>query len=373
MELYEADSVVIGAGAVGLAVARALALAGAEVLVLEATGSIGTGISSRNSEVIHAGIYYPAGSLKALCCVEGRHQLYRYVDSHKVPHRRCGKLIVATSAHEAPRLEEIAAHARANGVDDLEALDGAAAAALEPALRSVAALLSPSTGIFDSHAYMLALQGDLEDLGGAVAFHAPVERIEPEAQGRLGVLVGGDAPVTVLARQVVNSAGLQATRIAERSPALADAPPPALRYARGNYFALQGRAPFSHLIYPVPEPGGLGVHLTLDMAGQARFGPDVEWIEAEDYEVAAERGDVFYAAVRRYWPALPDKALVADYAGIRPKLFRGGEAITDFVIETVHEHGVQGLVNLYGIESPGLTSSLAIGERVRDILDTTGA
>ena len=362
----EFDCVVIGAGVVGLAVARALALLGREVLVLEAVGAIGTGTSSRNSEVIHAGIYYPQGSLKARLCVAGKQQLYAYAAERGVPHRRCGKLIVATSPAQVGELEAIVAKARANGVDDLAILDAAQARALEPQLACVAAILSPSTGIVDSHALMLSLQGDLENAGGVLALKSAVAR---GVCGQGAIELFAQDGTALRCAVVVNAAGLSAPGLAGRFEGLpADAVPPA-HYAKGNYFTLSGRAPFSHLIYPVPEAAGLGVHLTLDLGGQAQFGPDVEWVDSpDDLVVDPARGDGFYAEVRKYWPALPDGALLPGYAGIRPKISGPGEPARDFLIQGPAEHGVPGLVNLFGIESPGLTSSLAIADHVAELL-----
>ncbi|MCB2099734.1 MAG: NAD(P)/FAD-dependent oxidoreductase [Rhodobacterales bacterium] len=357
------DCLVIGAGVVGLAVARRLALAGREVVVLEAQGAIGTGISALNSEVIHAGIYYPPGSLKARLCVAGRQALYAYCADHGVPHRRCGKLIVATSEGQLAALDDLATKARANGVDDLEALSGARARAREPALRAHAALLSPSTGIVDSHALMLAYQGDAEAHGAMVALGSPV--LDGQVlDGGFRLNVGGDSPATVTCRTLVNSAGLGAQAVAGALAGLDPARVPPRHLAKGHYFALTGRAPFRHLIYPVPEAAGLGVHLTLDLAGQARFGPDVKWVTAEDYAPDPDRAEGFYTAIRTYWPALPDGALHPDYTGIRPKIQAPGEPAADFLIQGPADHGVPGLVNLFGIESPGLTASLAIAQEV---------
>ncbi len=361
--MEEIDCVVIGAGVVGLAVARALAMSGREVVVLEAADAIGTGTSSRNSEVIHAGIYYPQGSLKARLCVAGKEALYAYCASHGVPHRRCGKLIVATTPAQVATLESIRAKASANGVDDLRLLDRDGVARLEPEVQAAAALLSPSTGIVDSHALMLALQGDAEAAGAMVAFVTPVLGGRATAEG-LELHIGGTEPGTWRARTVINSAGLHAQALAGAIEGLAPAHVPPTFYAKGNYFTLSGRASFSHLIYPVPESAGLGVHLTLDLNGQARFGPDVEWIPHIHYPVDPARGDAFYTAVRKYWPGLRDGALQPDYAGIRPKLGGPDVAASDFVIEGPAMHGVPGLVNLFGIESPGLTASLAIADHV---------
>ncbi|VVE40360.1 NAD(P)/FAD-dependent oxidoreductase [Pandoraea nosoerga] len=363
------DCVVIGAGVVGLAVARALAQAGREVIILESERAIGTGTSSRNSEVIHGGIYYPPGSRKATLCVEGKHRLYEYCVSHGVAHRRCGKLIVATNDHQLDELEAIAANARASGVDDLQWLTAAEVARREPALRTFGALLSPSTGIVDSHGLMLALLGDAQRDGAMLAFESRVTRarVGSPAGIELDVQTQGETS-TLLAKTVVNSAGLHAVDLARRFEGLAPAHVPPRYYAKGSYFSCTQRAPFSHLIYPVPEPGGLGVHLTLDLGGQARFGPNVEWIDDIDYTVKPSDGDGFYEAVRRYWPTLADGALQPGYAGIRPKISGPGEPAADFRIDGPAVHGVAGLVNLFGIESPGLTASLAIAEAVRAAL-----
>jgi L-2-hydroxyglutarate oxidase LhgO len=361
------DCVVVGAGVVGLAVTRALALAGREVIVLEAAEGIGTETSSRNSEVIHAGIYYPKGSLMARTCVEGRRKLYAYCAEHGVPHRNCGKLIVATSPQESELLASIKGRAEANGVEGMQLLSGNAATQLEPNLHCTAALLSPATGIVDSHSYMLALQGDAEERGAMLAFHSPIENGRASEHG-IEIEVGGAEPMTVRTRTLVNSAGLHAPKLAQ---GIAGMPPdkiPTAYYAKGNYFTLAGRSPFSRLIYPVPVPGGLGVHITVDLGGQAKFGPDVEWIEPGDggidYAVDPNRADKFYAAVRKYWPALKDGTLQPGYAGIRPKIVPQGAPGQDFVIQGPAEHGVPGLINLFGIESPGLTASLALADRV---------
>lgn len=366
----EVGAVVVGAGVVGLAVARALALAGHEVIVLEREGQIGSHTSARNSEVIHAGIYYPRDSAKAAFCLAGREALYDFCASHGVAHRRLGKIIVAGAA-EADRLGGIAAAAAANGVDDLEPLDAGDLARMEPALRGVAGLLSPSTGIIDSHGYMLALQGEAEDHGAVVALRTAFLGAEPRPGGGFVVEAEGeDGRIRIASRILVNAAGLWAGEAAAR---IAGLPAPHRReifYCKGNYFTLTGRAPFGHLIYPVPERDGLGVHLTLDLAGQARFGPDTEWIEDIDYGLDPARGQGFYAAIRSYWPDLADGALVPGYTGIRPKLAPAGGPATDFQVEGPEVHGLPGLVNLYGIESPGLTSSLAlagaVAERLRD-------
>jgi len=349
----------VGAGIVGLALARRLARAGRDVIILEACDRFGTGASSRNSEVIHSGIYYAKGSLKARLCVEGREALYAYCAEHGVDHRRCGKLIVAAEASQVEALRLLHARGLANGVDDLEWLEGSAAQAMEPGLRCVAALHSPSTGILDSHGAMKALLQDAEDAGAMLALRSPVVGGAATPDG-IALEIGGDSPMTLLASQVFNCAGLGANRLA-RALCGPEAVPP-LHLAKGSYFALGGRAPFSRLVYPVPEAAGLGVHLTLDLGGQARFGPDVEWVAAEDYDVDSRRADSFYAAIRSYWPALPDGALQPAYAGIRPKLQGPGEPARDFLVQGPEAHGVPGLVNLLGIESPGLTSCLALAD-----------
>jgi L-2-hydroxyglutarate oxidase LhgO len=363
------DCVVVGAGAVGLAVARALALAGREVIVIEAAEGIGTGTSSRNSEVIHAGIYYPKGSLMARTCVEGRRKLYEYCKAHDVPHRNCGKLIVATNTQEDEMLASIKGRAEANGVEGMRFLTAAEAQALEPNLQCTGALFSQSTGIIDSHTYMLALQGDLEANGGMIAFNSPFERGKVAADG-IEIEVGGAEPMKLRTRLLVNSGGLHAPLLARKIDGMPSDKVPTAYYAKGNYFTLTGRSPFTRLIYPVPVPGGLGVHITVDMGGQAKFGPDVEWIdpsspETIDYTVDPHRADKFYAAVRKYWPGLKDGALQPGYAGIRPKIVPAGAPAQDFVIQGPGEHGVPGLINLFGIESPGLTASLALAEEVR--------
>ncbi len=361
------EAVVLGAGVVGLAVARALALSGREVLVLEAAGGIGTVTSSRNSEVVHAGIYYPTGSLKARLCVAGRRLLYDYCASHGVPVRKLGKLIVASDPAESARLEKIRAQAAANGVD-LVLLSGDEASAMEPALRVDSALHSPETGIVDSHALMLAYQGEMEAAGGTVAVHAPLLGGEVTDTG-IRLDVGGEAPMQIECGILVNAVGLHAPEVARSIAGIPAQSIPRAYFCKGSYYGLQGRAPFSRLIYPVPEPGGLGVHLTLDLGGQARFGPDVEWVEREAYDVDLGRAAGFYDAIRRYWPALPDGALVPGYAGIRPKISGPHEPAADFALLGQTVHGVPGLVNLFGIESPGLTASLAIGQAVLEALD----
>jgi L-2-hydroxyglutarate oxidase LhgO len=361
--MEQVECVVVGAGVVGIAVARALALAGHEVLVLEAAEAIGTGTSSRNSEVIHAGIYYVANSAMARLCVRGKSLLYGFCAERGVPFRNCGKLIVATTDEESAQLDAIRARAAANRVGDLRKLDAAEARALEPNLACVAALLSPSTGIVDSHGFMLAMQGEAEAAGAAFVFHSPVEGGAATADG-LVLDIGGADPMRLAARLVINSAGLSAPALARHISGMPADRVPTPYYAKGNYFTLAGRSPFSRLIYPVPVAGGLGVHLTIDLGGQARFGPDVEWVETLDYTVDPRRADGFYAAIRTYWPDLPDGALQPGYAGIRPKIVPPSVAKQDFLIQGPAAHGVSGLVNLFGIESPGLTAALAIGEEV---------
>ncbi|MFN3077144.1 MAG: NAD(P)/FAD-dependent oxidoreductase [Alphaproteobacteria bacterium] len=364
------ECVVIGAGVVGLAVARALALTGREVVVLEREGAIGTGISARNSEVIHGGLYYPTGSLKGRLCVTGREALYRYCQDRSLPHRRCGKLIVATDTTQVEALRGLMTRGLANRVVDLAWLEAKAARALEPALSCVAAIHSPSTGIIDAHALMLSLQGDAEAAGAVVALHSPVTGAEMGGSGeaRIVLEVGGSQPARLACRQVVNAAGLSAPDLARHFQGLAPEWVPPSYLSKGNYFLLAGRAPFQRLIYPIPEPDALGVHLTLDLAGQARFGPDVEWVEAIDYRVDPNRSADFYGEVRRYWPDLPDGALMPGYAGIRPKIVPRGAPAADFQVQGPTEHGIDGLVNLFGIESPGLTSCLALADLVVDKL-----
>jgi L-2-hydroxyglutarate oxidase LhgO len=364
--MEQVEAVVIGAGVVGLAVGRALALSGREVMVLESENAIGTGTSSRNSEVIHAGIYYPAGSLKARLCVQGKYMLYAYCAERGVAHQRLGKLIVATSPEQVQALDGIVAKAAANGVHDLQKLSAAEAQALEPALACEAALLSPSTGVVDSHGLMLALQGDMENAGGLLALVSPVQRIGVKhGTATHPIRVTTQDGTELACKVLVNAAGLNAVALAERMDGLDKYLLPSAHFAKGNYFTLSGKAPFSRLIYPVPEKAGLGVHLTLDLGGQAKFGPDVQWVEdPTDLQVDPRRGDAFYAEVRKYWPGLADGALQAGYAGMRPKINAPHEAAADFMIQGPAEHGVPGLVNLLGIESPGLTSSLAIAQEV---------
>jgi L-2-hydroxyglutarate oxidase LhgO len=359
----EVEVVVVGAGVIGLAAARALALEGHEVIVLERADGIGSETSSRNSEVIHGGLYYPPGSLKATSCVAGRQRLYAYCREHGVPHAALGKLIVATEESEIPGVEKIDAAARANGVGNLEWLSASEARRLEPELHCVAALLSPSTGIIDSHALMLAYQGEAEAAGAFVAFRSPVLSGLVLGDG-FELAVGGVDPTRIRCRILVNAAGLFAPSLARTIDGVPPHSIPPAYFCRGVYFTLSGKTPFRHLIYPVPVPGGLGVHITLDLAGQARFGPDVEWIDRVDYAVDPRRGDGFYAAVRRYWPGLRDGALQPGYAGIRPKISGPDEPAADFIVQGPGEHGIPGLVNLYGIESPGLTASLPLADEV---------
>jgi L-2-hydroxyglutarate oxidase LhgO len=358
------ECVVAGAGVVGLAIARRLALAGREVILLEAAKAIGTGTSSRNSEVIHAGIYYPRGSLMARSCVAGRRALYAYCREKGIAHAACGKLIVACDEEEVQKLGAIAQRAALNGVHDLRQLTAAEARMMEPALHCHGALLSPSTGIIDSHGYMLALQGDFEAAGGTIAFETPVMEIRTGFE----VVTGGPAPYALRSRMFVNAAGLEAPALARRIAGLAPRLVPREYFAKGSYFTIPGRAPFSQLIYPVPMAGGLGVHLTLDLAGQTRFGPDVEWVDEIDYRVDPGRAAGFYADIRRYWPDLPDGALTPAYAGIRPKIVPPDVAVQDFIIQGPGAHGLPGLVNLFGIESPGLTASLALADIVAEML-----
>jgi L-2-hydroxyglutarate oxidase LhgO len=381
--MEQVDTVVIGAGVVGLAVARALALAGREVMVIEKEGAIGQGVSSRNSEVIHGGLYYPTGSLKAQLCVRGKELLYAYLQERGLPHQRCGKLMVATDASQLPKLAAIQAQAAANGVP-VQRLSRDQARVLEPQLECIAALHSPSTGIVSSHDLMTSLQGDLENAGGMVVLATEVQSMAFFEGNRAFPLVlsarsatdsGADEePMRLACQQVINAAGLYAPLLARRMQGLNPATIAQDHYAKGNYYALTGKAPFKHLIYPVPEAAGLGVHLTLDLGGQAKFGPDVQWLQGItdpaqiDYNVDPRRADAFYAEVRKYWPALQDGQLTPSYSGVRPKISGPSEAAADFCIQGADVHRLQGLVNLYGIESPGLTSCLAIGDYVVGML-----
>lgn len=358
-ELDRVDVAVIGAGVVGLAVARALALAGREVVVIEAERMFGSHTSARNSEVIHAGIYYPQGSLKAKLCVEGKVSLYEYCRARGVAHQNVGKLIVATRDEDLAALAKIREHAAQNGVTDLRPLSADEVHALEPRVTAVAGLWSPSTGIIDSHSYMSALKRDAEEHGANVVLASPV--LEGKVHdGGIELVIGGSQPTRILCRTVINSAGLWAPIIARKIAGLPEASIPTAHFAKGHYFTMAGKSPFKHLVYPVPVPGGLGIHVTLDLAGQVRFGPDVSWLDGVDYSFDAGRAGSFYQAIRTYYPDLEDEALVPGYTGIRPKLGPAGSPNADFVIQGPSEHGVPGLVNLYGIESPGLTASLAI-------------
>ena len=360
---------VIGAGVVGLAVARAAARKGHDVVVAEAAAAIGTGISSRNSEVIHAGMYYATGTLRGRHCVRGRRMLYEFCASHGVPHRKCGKLIVATNAAELDKIQAIEAQGGINGVAGLELIGGNAARALEPELACIAALHSPETGIIDGHRYMLALRGELEDAGGAIAFNTSVIGAQRKA-GRWQVAFGGRDGGEFAFDAMVNCAGLGAQAVARAMPDYPVTRVPRLVLAKGNYFTFAGRPAFSRLIYPTPIVGGLGVHVTLDLAGRMRFGPDVEWVDRENYDVDPARAALFYERIRTYWPGLPDGSLSPDYSGIRPKLTGPKEPQADFMIDTPAQHGLPRLVQMFGIESPGLTSSLSLGEEVAGCLET---
>jgi L-2-hydroxyglutarate oxidase LhgO len=364
----QVDAVVVGAGAVGLAVARALAQRGLDTVVLERERAIGTGVSSRNSEVIHAGLYYAPGSLKARLCVEGRQRLYDFCRSHGVAHQRLGKLVVATSADQVAGLDALVAKARGNGVRDVCRLSADEARAMEPELACHGAMWSPSTGIVDAQGLMRALHGDLEAAGGAVAVSSPVLAVELGEASHV-VHVGGDEPMALRTRMLVNAAGLGAVPLAAQMQGLDARHVPRAFRCKGSYFALAGASPFKRLIYPMPQDAWLGVHLTLDLGGQARFGPDVEWLGEDDgspidYQVDAGRAEAFYADVRRYWPGLPDGALVPAYSGMRPKIHGPYEAAPDFLLQGLADHGVPGLLNAFGIESPGLTSCLALADEV---------
>jgi L-2-hydroxyglutarate oxidase LhgO len=369
MAAFDFDAVVVGAGAVGLATAYALSRRGLSVVVLETERAIGQGISSRNSEVIHGGLYYPTGSLRARLCVSGRRALYAFLESHHVAFDRCGKLVVATSDAEIPKVEAIAKQAEINGVEGLAWLSGAEARRLEPELRAVAALSSPESGVFDSHGYMQALQGEIEDRGGAIALGAPFDGAEPLPGGGFTVRAGGEHPTGLTTRYLVTAAGLGAQDAASRIEGFPAAAIPARHLGKGNYFALVGKAPFSRLIYPPPVPGALGVHYRRDLGGQARFGPDLEYVDEIDYRVETERLPGFADYVRHFWPGLPEGALVPDYVGIRPKIHGPDEPQPDFRLDGADVHGLEGLVAMFGIESPGLTASLAIGEEVAARLD----
>ncbi|OWS69056.1 NAD(P)/FAD-dependent oxidoreductase [Polynucleobacter campilacus] len=365
--MEQVDCVVIGAGVVGLAVAREMALQGRETILLEREGSFGTISSARNSEVIHAGIYYPKDSLKAKLCVEGNRLLYEYCRTHLVGTRPYGKLIVAEDS-QIDDLQAILYKAQNNGVPDIKMISGEEAKQLEPKLKCSAAILSASTGIIDSHAYMLSLLGGFEDAGGMIAYHSPLISARPIGQGAEGgfeLSIGGPDGMKLQTKLLINCAGMSAPAVAQKIEGIEKDQIPKAYFAKGNYFSLSGKSPFTHLIYPIPEPGGLGVHLTLDMGGQAKFGPDVEWLDIDneeqiDYTVDPKRGEGFYEAVRRYWPELKDNSLQPDYSGVRAKIVPPNSAAEDFCFNTPQDHGLQGLYNLYGFESPGLTSSIAI-------------
>lgn len=368
MTTEKIGAVVIGAGVIGLACARELSMRGIETLIIERHDDIGQEISSRNSEVIHAGLYYSPGSLKARFCVQGNRALYDYCTQRGIALQYCGKLIVATAADQEDKLAQLLDQARSNGVADVRMITREEAVALEPHLSCTAALLSPSTGIIDSHALMLSLLGDAENHGATLALRSQVIRGETACGSTLLQITSGDEETTLKAKIVINAAGLSAPAIASRVTGLAAQHVPQAYYAKGNYFSLSARAPFSRLIYPIPELGGLGVHLTLDLGGQARFGPDVEWIDSIDYSVNPRRADGFYAEVRKYWRDLPDNTLEPAYCGIRPKITNRHAASADFLIQGPEAHGIPGLINLFGIESPGLTSCLPIAEHVCALL-----
>jgi L-2-hydroxyglutarate oxidase LhgO len=357
---------VVGAGVVGLGIARAVARAGHEVIVAEAETAIGTITSSRHSEVIHAGLYYPTNSLRARHCPRSRRMLYEYCATRGIPHRKTGKLVVATNDTELKKLDEIYKQAQVNGCENLALIDAAAVKKLEPEVFCVGAMNSPETGVIDSHSYMLALRGEVEDHGGAIALNTRIDRL-------VNVLAGWEvhfgAGETIVVDAVINAAGLGAQKLARATEGYPQERVPKLALAKGNYFAYAGRPVFKRLVYPTPVPGGLGTHVVLDLAGRMRFGPDVEWIERENYDVDPRRADVFYASIRKYWPGLPDNSLVPDYAGIRPKISGPGEPALDFIIDAPKDHGVPRLVMLFGIESPGLTASLSIGEEVASYLN----
>jgi L-2-hydroxyglutarate oxidase LhgO len=370
MSEFDTDVVVVGAGAVGLACAYTLTRKDHSVVVLERERRIGSGVSSRNSEVVHAGLYYPTGSLRARLCIEGRRRLYAFLDAHNVAYDRCGKLVVATEESEIPALDRIESQAALNGVEGISRLSGAEARALEPEVRAAAALLSAETGVFDSHGYMLALRGEIEAAGGAIALATPFESAEPLADGLL-VRAGGEEPMELTARALIIAAGLGGQAAAARVRGYPAGQIPALHYGKGNYFTIDMKAPFHRLIYPPPIPGALGTHYRRDLGGKAHFGPDLEWVDREIYEVNPARAESFYAAIRKFWPALPDGALVPDYVGVRPKIHGPGEPQPDFRIDGPERHGLSGVIALFGIESPGLTSSLAIGEAVAERLGLT--
>ncbi|MFW2341186.1 NAD(P)/FAD-dependent oxidoreductase [Brevundimonas sp.] len=366
---FDFDATVVGAGAVGLACGRALSKRGLTVLVLEKEDHIGQGVSSRNSEVIHGGLYYPTGSLKARACVEGRRLLYTFLESRKVDSWKCGKLVVATDEAEVARIEAIFRQATTNGVEGLEHLTGEQARALEPELNAHAAILSPESGVFDSHGYMLALQGEIEDAGGSVVVSAPLKGAEPLAGGGFSVRVGGDGAMTVTSRLLVTAPGLSAQAVARSIEGYPADRIPQGHFGKGVYFRLTGPAPFNRLIYPPPIAGALGTHYRKDLGGQGVFGPDLAFVETEDYSVDPDKRDVFAHYIRRFWPGVEAERLVPDYAGIRPKLHGAGEDQPDFQLQGTETHGLDGLMALFGIESPGLTSSLALGEIVAERLN----
>ncbi|MBD2841008.1 NAD(P)/FAD-dependent oxidoreductase [Erythrobacter rubeus] len=364
----EVECIVIGGGVIGLACGASIARSGREVLVLEAEDAIGTHTSSRNSEVVHAGIYYPKGSLKALLCRRGRDMLYRYAEERSIPHRRIGKLIVATSPEQLAQLAQIADRAAGNGVEDLRHLSPRDVSAMEPALRSSGALLSPSTGIIDSHALMLALEAELQEHGGMVVLRTEVTAIEPQSSGFIVETRGAEAG-RIRARHIINCAGLRAIGLAQQIAQLNEDTVPQAHFSVGHYYRLSGPSPCERLVYPVPEPGGLGIHLTLDLANQAKFGPDVRWIAEPDYRFDDSARDRFAAAIQTYLPGITADDLVPDYTGVRPKIVGPNEPDGDFRIDGANHHGVPGLINLFGIESPGLTASLAIADHVAQIID----
>jgi L-2-hydroxyglutarate oxidase LhgO len=366
---FDVDVTVVGAGCVGLATAYAFARRGRSVVVLEKAALIGQGISSRNSEVIHAGLYYPTGSLKARLCVEGRRALYAFLETHKVPHEKCGKLVVAPTDADIEQIEAIARQAAINGVENVSLITAAEAKALEPQLECRMALLSRETGIFEAHGYMLALEGEIEDAGGAIARAAPFEGAAPLDGGGFEVRAGGAEPATLRTRQLVIAAGLGAQHCAAAIEGFPKARIPTLHFGKGSYFALAGKPPFRMLVYPPPIHGALGLHYKRDLGGRAHFGPDLQWVEAENYDVDPSRAGYFYDRVRSFWPALKDGALSPDFAGVRPKLHGPDEPQPDFDFAGEEAHGLEGLIALFGIESPGLTSSLAIGEEVKERLD----
>ena len=366
------DCVVIGAGVVGLAVAREMALQGRETILLERESAFGTISSARNSEVIHAGIYYPKDSLKAKLCVEGNRMLYEYCRAHHVATQPYGKLIVASDESQLDDLQAILYKAQQNQVPEIKMITGEQARLLEPELNCAAAVLSASTGIVDSHGFMLSLLGGFEDAGGMIAYQSPLIGAKPigeNAKDGFELEIGGADGMKIQTKLLINCAGMSAPAIAKKIQSLSEEQIPKAYFAKGNYFSLSGKSPFKHLIYPIPEPGGLGVHLTLDMGGQAKFGPDVEWLEIDDesqidYTVNPQRGEGFYAAVRKYWPGLKDHALQPDYSGVRAKIVPPNTPAGDFCFNTPKDHGLEGLFNLYGFESPGLTSSLAIAKHL---------